>query len=169
MSGDLRERVAKAVYEFNSYPGIRSWQPSWDGEDRSRGTAEMDSRRAVALADAILAELAPELVHVPPEGTEAVFLPPDVVDGYASALYVDERLSDACLATQARRPKPEPKTERVLPIAVEPDEDDGGFVARSLGMPGTYGQGDSIVDAVADLVAAAEAVLASEVLTEDPS
>lgn len=69
------------------------------------------------LALAALDELAPELRHDPPLGCpkhyEAVWLPPDAVDAYGASRAIAGPLIDACRATKSRRPKPEPRTERV--------------------------------------------------------
>jgi hypothetical protein len=70
------------------------------------------------MADAVLAEF-PELRHEPPDGCEAVYLPTHTVDWWADHYPTTVPQSPqgitgyACRDTVARRPQPEPKTERV--------------------------------------------------------
>lgn len=67
------------------------------------------------MSRAVLDELAPELRHDPPEGCEWVALPTEVVDRYGNRDY-EGPIAHACRDAQARRPKPEPRTERVPAI-----------------------------------------------------
>lgn len=63
-------------------------------------------------ARAAIRALAPELRHDPPEGCEWVALPTEVVDRYGNRDY-EGPIAHACRDAQARRPKPEPRTEWV--------------------------------------------------------
>lgn len=176
MSDDLRERVARVIEDFEDLIGHFHLHTG-DYERRKMTTEQRhlfdaSVKRSSARLEGepvdphpVLAEMAPELAHVPPDGYEAVFLRPDVVDavrwhplGHPWPEEAIRAVARACADAAERRPKPEPETERVLlPIKVEPDEDDGGFVV-SCAVPGVHGQGETIGDAVADLIEAARTV-----------
>lgn len=65
-------------------------------------------------ARAAIHVLAPELRHDPPKGCDWVALPTEYVDQVVAMPEAwSLTLADACRATVARRPKPEPRTERV--------------------------------------------------------
>jgi hypothetical protein len=100
---ELRERVAGAMFAWQNNMSI------W------RNLASHHQEQWLGYADAVLAELAPELRHEPPEGCprhyEAVWLPPETVDFYAS--HGLGSITDACRATVAARSQPVVKTERV--------------------------------------------------------
>ena len=114
---------------------------------------------AAAERDALAAKLAalPEM----PDGYEVLVVEPwvsDEVAEWAGCNQLEAALAEAGSDAVARRPKPEPRTERdLLPIEIEPDEDDGGYVASCV-IPGVFGQGETIPGAVADLVAAFHAM-----------
>jgi hypothetical protein len=78
-----------------------------------RNLASHHQEQWLGYADAVLAELAPELRHEPPEGCEWVALSTQVVDECATEWPSRNRIAIACRDTVARRPQPEPKTERV--------------------------------------------------------
>lgn len=79
-----------------------SWKPEATGAERYL------AERLAALPDV-------------PDGHELVVLPRDAVDWYAENEIPDPDLTSACRAAVARRPKPEPETERVR--AMEAVED----------------------------------------------
>ena len=101
---ELVERVVVAI------------KAAWPGEERM-GRAGVDA-------------LAPELRHDPPEGCEWVALPTEDVDRWcegwgalvdvpserAGSIGMLGQVVDACHGAVARRPKPEPRTERVPAI-----------------------------------------------------
>lgn len=100
---ELVERVASAMAERH----VRSWDDLMGQEQE----------HYLAHARDALDVLAPELRHDPPEGCEWVALPTETVDEYASRGDISDRafrsVVTACRATQANRPKPEPRTEPV--------------------------------------------------------
>jgi hypothetical protein len=130
---ELRERVKVALR--------RAWQ-----KHGGLLVAEV-----VDVAEDVLAELAPELRHEPPEGCEAVYLPTTIIDYYAST--GELVLKNACRATVAARPQPESKTERVLGQITEVGSDlDSGPWAKAEALGCTWGmkvdKGDGTVEVV---------------------
>ena len=91
---ELVERVAKAMAEAEGY--------------------EVPQTEHYTLSAEALRVLAPELRHDPPKGCDWVALPTEYVDQVVAMPEAwSLTLADACRATVARRPKPEPRTERV--------------------------------------------------------
>ncbi len=53
------------------------------------------------------------------------------------------------------------RPKSVFLIQIEPDEEDGGYVASCLSLPGCHSQGDTVEEAMTNIVDAIEAYMAA--------
>lgn len=104
---DMRERIARAGFESQC-------TDPWAGiSDKAKWIWRHYADAVLAVVEPELAELRARLDAVPdvPDGCELVVLNRQTVDQAAKGGGVV--IATACRAAQARRPKPEPETERV--------------------------------------------------------
>lgn len=100
-----KDRIARALWEASHPPANEASWATITGVLR-----QVYEDRAEALLAALVHHGVPA-----PEGCEAVWLPTEVVDRYGNRDY-EGPIAHACREAQARRPKPEPRTERVPAI-----------------------------------------------------